>query len=184
MEAILSFLPDIKQYADTPSKLKKNEISISDNSILMAGNHIVRYGEGVRIFKTDGRVIPGTFGFIDDYGIFINNMIKTDSPDESYIEFENIFQIGLAVKDIHGVKLERVASYQLSSSPSIEQNNKSYIYGDTISVKLKGVLNHFKPIIGVLTVINEKYLMLDNNIVINYKDIKVLNMINPRKTLE
>lgn len=184
MEAILSFLPDVKQYADYRSKLKKNEILISNDDILIAGNYIVRYGEGIRIFKTDGKVIPGTFGFIDDYGIFIDTMIKTKDLDEDYIEFENIFQIGLPVKDMHGVKLERVEGYKLRSGISIEQNNESYVCGDTVSLKLKGVLNHFKSIIGVLTVINEKYLILGDSTVINYKDIKLLSMLNPRKTLE
>lgn len=184
MEAVLGVLPDVKQYTDYRSKMKKNEISVSNNSVLVAGNHIVRYNEGVRIFKTDGRAIPGTFCFIDDYGIFINNMIKTEDSDDDYIEFEDIAQIGLAVKDMHGFSLERVESYQLRSGFSIEQNGKSYICGDTISIKLKGVFSNFKTITGGISAVEDKFLMLDNSIVINYKDIKVLTMINPRKTLE
>lgn len=184
MEVILGVLPNVKQHSDYSSKSKKNEISISDNSVLIAGNYVVRYGEGIRVFKTDGRAIPGTFCFIDDCGIFIDNLIKTEDDDDRYIEFEDIAQVGLATKDMHGFKLERVEGYQVQNGFSIEQNNESYICGDTISVKLKGVFSGFKTLTGVLTVIDEKYLMLDNSIVINYKDIKVLNMINPRKILE
>lgn len=184
MEAILGVLPDVKQYTDYRSKVKKNEISVSDTDILIAGNYIVRYGEGIRVFKVDGKAIPGTFGFIDDCGIFINNMLKTEDSDEGYIEFEDISQIGLAIKDMYGFKLERIEGYQLRSGLSIEQNNESYICGDTVSVKLKGVFKNFKAITGVLTVVDEKYLMLDNNTVINYKDIKLISIINPRKTLE